>query len=108
MCAAKFSDGEWYRARVEKVAGNQVYTTNNAVFDSGLVLTFFIDCRYTCSMLIMEIGKSQLPLNAYQSLRCMLDPLHSPRNSAWLVLLFPKMYSFFFLLFQTTSSELSI
>lgn len=24
MCAAKFSDGEWYRARVEKIAGNQV------------------------------------------------------------------------------------
>lgn len=24
VCAAKFSDGEWYRARVEKVAGNQV------------------------------------------------------------------------------------
>uniref|UniRef100_A0A0P5RPB4 Staphylococcal nuclease domain-containing protein 1 n=1 Tax=Daphnia magna TaxID=35525 RepID=A0A0P5RPB4_9CRUS len=25
VCAAKFSDGEWYRARVEKVAGNQVH-----------------------------------------------------------------------------------
>ena len=25
ICAAKFSDGEWYRARVEKVAGNQVH-----------------------------------------------------------------------------------
>nr|CAG4638262.1 EOG090X01F7 [Cyclestheria hislopi] len=25
LCAAKFSDGEWYRARVEKVAGNQVH-----------------------------------------------------------------------------------
>nr|CAG4641473.1 EOG090X01F7 [Eurycercus lamellatus] len=25
MCAAKFSDGEWYRARVEKVAANQVH-----------------------------------------------------------------------------------
>lgn len=24
LCAAKFSDGEWYRARVEKVAGAQV------------------------------------------------------------------------------------
>ena len=24
ICAAKFSDGEWYRARVEKVVGNQV------------------------------------------------------------------------------------
>nr|CAG4646827.1 EOG090X01F7 [Megafenestra aurita] len=25
MCAAKFSDGEWYRAKVEKVAGAQVH-----------------------------------------------------------------------------------
>lgn len=25
MCAAKFTDGEWYRARVEKVAGAQVH-----------------------------------------------------------------------------------
>jgi hypothetical protein len=24
VCAAKFSDGEWYRAKVEKVAGGQV------------------------------------------------------------------------------------
>lgn len=24
LCAAKFTDGEWYRARVEKVTGNQV------------------------------------------------------------------------------------
>ena len=24
LCAAKFSDGEWYRAKVEKVAGSQV------------------------------------------------------------------------------------
>lgn len=24
LCAAKFSDGEWYRARVEKVTGNQI------------------------------------------------------------------------------------
>jgi len=25
LCAAKFSDGEWYRARVEKVAANQIH-----------------------------------------------------------------------------------
>ena len=57
MCAAKFSDGEWYRARVEKMAGNQVSSPNEKFHVSLLLIRINYIIRFTCCTSTMVIEK---------------------------------------------------
>lgn len=91
MCAAKFTDGEWYRARVEKLAGTQVVSRIVSIFFPMSIWSCCFN-RSTCSTWITVIEKCQLRLNVLRFRLCTRDRHRLLMNTHWLALLFRKMY----------------
>ena len=58
LCAAKFSDGEWYRAKVEKVAGSQVRRFFKKRVNE-LTSNFFYRLDLQVSLLYIDYGNRE-------------------------------------------------
>ena len=93
LCAAKFSDGEWYRAKVEKVAGSQVrrffkkrvneltsnffYRLLNFYFLFRFLFLFYLFSKLLRLYLLLFSFLSNLLLFLFDSLHLILE-LFSP------------------------------
>jgi len=67
LCAAKFTDGEWYRARVDRVAGNKVSLT---YIDYGNK-----EDTTSAGLAVLESKFQQLPAQAHEyALACIVLP----------------------------------
>ena len=94
LCAAKFSDGEWYRAKVEKVAGSQVRPFFKKRVNE-LTSNFFIDwiCRSACCTSITVTGKQRQQSSARVFRPPSLLTRLSLKSTPWRASPCPKMYA---------------